>query len=83
MYRFYPYDSDVYRFPDLVSFYYATTHDPYQDTFFFPYELDDFVYLLEDLEEEINEDDSDVASRDEDLFEVNDEPNAFFYWGRH
>lgn len=76
-----PYDSDFYGFPDLVSWYYTITYDPYQDDLLFPYDFEDFEYLFEDLEEEVNEDESDVATRDEDLYEVESEPNAFFFWG--
>jgi len=80
VYRFYPYDSEVYWFPDLVTWYYTLTHDPYQDTLFFPFEVEDFEFLLEDLEEELNEDETEVCNRDEELYEVKEDPNAFFYW---
>lgn len=65
-----------------MSWYYTITYDPYQDDLLFPYDFEDFEYLFEDLEEEVNEDESDVATRDEDLYEVESEPNAFFIWGR-
>lgn len=82
VHRFYPYDTEFYGFTDLMSWYYTTTYDPYQDDLIFPYEIEDFEFLFEDLEEEINEDESEVAARDEELFDVESEPNAFFVWGR-